>query len=85
MISSNALPIYLLHHNQNDFCDQNLCSIQKAMRLEDPAGSKFKRVCTYFPNTEVPTNITMPGDIQVLYAHMSVGKNSLGETVAPFS
>ena len=55
------------------------------MRLDKPAGSKFKRVCTDFPNMEVLTKSTTPGYIQATYVHASVGNKSLGETVTAFS
>ena len=85
MISSNALSIYLIQHNQNNICAQNLCSIQDAMCSDEPAGSKFKRVFTDFPNMAVLTKSTTPGDIQVTYFHSYVGNKSLGEMVTDLS
>ena len=78
MISLEALSIYLLQHNQNEICDQNLRSIQYAMSSDDPDGSKFKRVYADLPNLAVHTKSATHGDIQVKYAHASVGGNSLG-------
>ena len=67
MIPHNALSIYLLQHNQNEICDQNIHSIQESMRLDDPSGSQFKHICTYFPNLVVLATSAMPVDIQVAY------------------
>ena len=47
------------------FATKNIRSIKYAMRSDDPAGSKFKRVCTDLPNTAVLIKIATPGDIQV--------------------
>ena len=55
------------------------------MRLDDPNGSKFKRVRTDSPNLAVLTKITTPGEIQATYAYASVGNKPLGETVTAFS
>ena len=79
MISSNTLYVYLIQHNQNEVCDQNIRSVQEAMCFDKPDGSKFKHVCTYFPILAVLAKSAMPGDIQVTYAHASVGKNILGK------
>ena len=85
MISTNTLSIYILQQDQNDICDQNICSIQDAMRSDKPAGSKSKQVYTDLPNLEVLTNIATPGDIQVMYLHAYVGNKSLDETVTAFA
>ena len=85
MISSNALSTYLLQHNQIEIYDQNFSSIQDTVRLDNPDGSKFKGVCTYFPNLAVLTKSKTPGDIQVTYVHVPVGNKSLGEMVPAFS
>ena len=77
MIYSNDLSIYLLQQSQNNICDQNTRSIQDSMHLDDPFGSKFKRVYMDLPNLEVLTKRAIPGDIQVTYAHASVGNKSL--------
>ena len=63
MISTNALSIYILQHDQNEISDQNICSIQDAMRSDKPAGSKFKQVCKDLPNLAVLTKSTTPGDV----------------------
>ena len=55
------------------------------MRSDDPDGSKFKRVSTDFPNLAVLTKSATPGEIQEMYAHVSVGNKYLGETVTAFA
>ena len=85
MFYSYALSIYLLHHNQKDLFNQNIWSIQDAMRSDNPAGSKLKRVCTDLPNMVVLNMIATPGDIQVTYAHASVRNKSLGKAVTDSS
>ena len=85
MISTNALSIYILQHDQNEISDQNICSIQDAMRSDKPASSKFKRVSTDFPNLAVLTKSATPGEIQEMYAHTSVGNNTLGKIVTAFA
>ena len=42
MISTYALSIYILQHEQNKICEKNICSIQDAMHSDEPSGSKFK-------------------------------------------
>ena len=55
------------------------------MRSDNPAGTKFKRVCTYFSNLEVLTKSSILGDIQVTCAHASVRNKYLGEMVTTFA
>ena len=85
MISTNALSIYILQQDQNNIFEQNLRSIQDAIHLDEPSGSKLKWVCTELPNLAVLTKSATPGDTQVTYAHASVGKNPFGETVTAFA
>ena len=51
------------------------------MRSDNPDESKFKRICTDFPNIAILTKSATPGELQVTYAHTYVGNKSLGETV----
>ena len=51
------------------------------MPSDNTLGSKFKRVSTDFLNLAVITKIFTPDEIQAIYTHTSVGKNSLGEMV----
>ena len=53
MISFNALSIYILQNEKNDVGEQNFRSVQDAMRLDESAGSKFKRVSMDLPNLAV--------------------------------
>ena len=85
MISSNDLCVYLIQHNQNKICDQNLRSIQDVMRSEETSGRKFKPVCTDFPNMVVLTKSATSGGIQVSYVHAFVGNKSLGKTITAFA
>ena len=71
--------------NKTTFVKKTLCSIQDTMRSDNPAGSKFKRVSTDFPNLAVLTKSATPGEIQATYLHTCVGNKSLGETVATFN
>ena len=73
MISSNALSLFLLDHNQNGFCNRNIRSIQYMMRSDEPAGAKFKHVCVDFPNLALLTKSIKMGDIQVTFGNASVG------------
>ena len=85
MISTNALSIYILQHNQNKICEKNIHSIQDAMILDEPSSSKFKWVCTYLPNMAVLTKSATSKDIQGTYVHASVGNKSHGKTVTSFA
>ena len=85
MLSANVLSIYIIQHEQNKIFEQNIRSIQEAMRSEKPTGSKFKRVSTDFLNLVMLTKSATPGEIQATYAHASVGNKSLGDTVTAFS
>ena len=71
--------------NKKIFVKKTLRSIQDAMRSDNPAGSKFKRVSTDFPNLAVLTKSATPGEIQATDSHRCVGNKSLGETVATFN
>ena len=55
------------------------------MRLNEPPGSKFKRVCAYFPNIKIPNKNITPGEVQLIYTHVSVGNKFLGENVTTFA
>ena len=55
------------------------------MYLDNMDGTKFKCVCTDFPNIVVTTNSATPGEIQVTFWHMSIGNKSLGKTITAFS
>ena len=55
------------------------------MCLYKPDGTKFKHVCTDFPNLSLLTKSATPGDIQVNFGHAFVGNKSLGGTVYSFA
>ena len=85
MLSTNALSIYILQHKQNKMREQNIRSIQEAMRSDKPYISKLKRVRTDFSNLAIITKIDTPGEIQATYAPASVGNKPLGKTVTAFA
>ena len=55
------------------------------MCSDELVGAKFKRVCVYFLILALLTKSAIPGNIQVTYGHMSVGKNALEETINNFA
>ena len=55
------------------------------MRLEKLDGTKFKRVCSDFPNIVLLTNSTTLDKIKVTIGHASIGNNYFGETVTTFT
>ena len=77
IISTHALSLFLLKNDQNGVFNRNLRSIQESMCSDKPTGSKFKQVCTYFPNIALLTKSAMPGEVQVTYAHTSIGNNGM--------
>ena len=85
MISTKALSMFILHQCQNGVCNKNLRSIQELMRTSDPANKKFKYVCEDFPNFSILAESATPGDIQLTFAHASIGNKSLGGSVTEFS
>ena len=44
------------------------------MRLDEPVGTKFKRVCADFTDIAVLTKRATMGEIQVTFCHMSIGE-----------
>ena len=85
MISTNALSLFLLKHDQNGVFNRNLLSIQDLMRSDESAGTKFKRVCTDSLHLTLLTKTATPGEMQVTFGYTSVGNNSLEETVTAFA
>ena len=85
MISTNALPMFLLHHHLNGLRNKNLRSIQYVMRASDPAAEKFKRVCEDFLNVAILTKSATPGEIRLTFVHAAVGSKSLGESIVALS
>ena len=85
IISTDTLSLFLIKHSQNGVCDRNICLIQELVRSDEPARSKFKRLCMYLTNLTLITKIETPGEFQVTYGHTSVRKKYLGETVIAFA
>ena len=84
MISTNILSVFILHHHQNGIFNNNLRLIQEIMHTIDPAFEKYKKVCDNLPNISILTNSTMPGKVQMMFGHASIGNKSLGESVVAF-
>ena len=85
VISSNTLSTFILHHNLNRLCDNNIHSIQDLMCTSKPSRDKFKCVCRNLPNTAILTKSTTPGKPQLMFVHAFVGNKSLGESVTAFT
>ena len=85
MISTNALSVFILHHHQNGICNKNIHSIQEIMHTSEPDFQTYKKVCNDLPNITILTKSVMPGEVQLTFAHVSVGNTSLGRSVAAFA
>ena len=85
MISTNALSMFILHHNINEIGNKNLQTIQDVMRASELDAEKYKRVCEDFPNLVIFTKSATSGEIQLTFVHAAVGNKSLGEYVVAFS
>ena len=85
IISTNAISIFILHHHKNGTCNKNLCLIQEIMRTIKPAFEKYKNFATNFPNLAILTKSAMPGEVQLTFAHVSVGNKSLRGSVVAFT
>ena len=85
MISSNAFSVFLLHHPLNGLRNENLCSVQEAMRASDPSKEKYKNICEDFLSLGILTKSSTTGEIQLLFGHATVGNKSLGESVQDFA
>ena len=77
MISTNALSMFILHHNLNGLGNKNLRSVQYVMCTSKPATEKYKRVCKDFPNLAILTNSATPGEIQLTFVHTAALGNPL--------
>ena len=85
MISTYALSLLLLKNDQNRVYETNLRLIQELMRSDEPSVAKFKLVYTDLPNLALLTKSATPGEVQVTYAHESIGNKSLGKNVTSFA
>ena len=85
MISSHALSAFLLDHPLTGLGNSNLRSVQKVIQASKPATEKFKDICTDFPNLDILTKISTPGEIQLIFRHSTVRNKSLGETLQSFA
>ena len=85
MISTNALSVFLLHHNLNVLGNENLHLVQGVMRVSEPAADKYKNFCEDFLNLVILTKSSTPGEIQLMFGHVAVGNESLGESVVAFA
>ena len=84
MIYTNALSMFILHHNQNRIC-KKIRSIQELMCTSKLDNEKLKHVCEDFPNNSILPKSSTPGDIQLTFAHASIGKKFLGCSVTKFA
>ena len=50
-----------------------------------PSGFSFKGLCIDFPNIALLTTSVTPGEVQVAYAHVSIGNKIFRKTVTAFS
>ena len=85
MISTNALSLFLLKHDQNGVCDRNLCSVQESMCSNKQAIANFKRLCADFPNLALLNKSATSREVQVTYVHVPVGNKYHRETVTTFA
>ena len=85
MLSNNTLSVFVLHHIQNGICNKNILLVQDIMCVSKPASKKYKKVCNDFPNLVILTKSATTGEVQLTFAHASVGKKSLRESVVTFS
>ena len=85
MISTYALSLLLLKNDQNRVYETNLRLIQELMRSDEPSVAKFKLVYADLPNLALLTKSATPGEVQVTYAHESIGNKSLGKNVTSFA
>ena len=85
MLSTNYSSVFIIHNHQNRICNKNLRLIQDIMHASEPAAKKYKKVCDDFPNIEILTKSATPGQVQLTFAHATVGNNPLGESVVEFA
>ena len=85
MIYSHALSAFLLHHPLNRLGNENIWSVQEAMRASELDTEKYKNVCEDFPNLGILTKIFTPGEVQLTFGHSIVGNKSHGESIQAFA
>ena len=85
MIYTNALSIFIPHHQINRPSNKNIRSIQEIMRAREPAVKKYKKVCEDLRNLMILTKSATPGKVQSTFVHVTIGNNSLGESVVALS
>ena len=67
MIYNNGLFLFLLERDPNRVFYCNLYLVQELIHLDDPDGSKFKRICADFPNIEMLAKSSTPEEVQAMY------------------
>ena len=77
MIFTNASYVFILHHHQNGICNRNLRLIQEIMHMSNPSLEKYKKVFGNFPNLAILTKSATPGEVQLIFAHASIGNKLL--------
>ena len=76
--------MFMLYQDQNRICNKKFRSIEDLVRTSKPANNNLKRVFKYFPNLAILTNSSMPGEVQLMFTHTSVGNKDLGGSVSVF-
>ena len=85
MIFTNTVSMFIFHHHQSGICNKNIRSIQEIMHMNKPDNEKYKKVCKYLPNIAIVTKSSTLGEVQLAFAHTSVGNTPLGESVTAFA
>ena len=84
MISYHALSAFLLHHPLNGTGNENLRSVQEAMRASQPATEKYKNICEDFPYLGILMKSSTPDEVQLKFGHSNVGNKSLKRIYSGF-
>ena len=85
MISTNTLSIFLLYHDHNGIFIRNIHSVQDFMHAIYSSNKNFKPVCKYFLNIFILYKSAMPEKVRLIFVHMYVEKNPLGNTLLNFA
>ena len=72
MIPTNALSVFILHHNPNGLQNKNLRSLQDIIRSSELEDEKYKRVCKDCPNLIILTKSATPGKVRLTFVHADI-------------
>ena len=84
MIYTNALSMFILHHNQSGIFNKNIFTIQYIIRTREPTNEKFKCMYKDFPNIVILTKSDMPVEVQMTFTHAPLVTNPLGNLLLHF-